>query len=104
MTDRDEIADLADRLRGMSADVFEIEFGALTQAEQDEYLALMDQRIARGKEKLEAIEENVRILRLLFLHQQGKITGAGVRSPGPRSGARSPHGTLAAGAAHAAVN
>ena len=42
MTDRDEIADLADRLlakrrRGKELDFeFELEFGALTAAEQDE--------------------------------------------------------------------
>ena len=74
MTDRDEIADLADRAREQSEFEFAIEWGSLTAAEQAEYMALMDQRIARGEEKLEAIEEDNRVLRLLFLYQQGKIT------------------------------
>jgi hypothetical protein len=34
---------------------FEIEFGALTSEERDEFLALQDQRIAHGDERLEAI-------------------------------------------------
>jgi hypothetical protein len=37
-------------------------------------MALMDQRIARGEERLEAIAENARILRLLFAYQEGAIT------------------------------
>jgi hypothetical protein len=54
--------------------VFEIEFGALTTTEQDEFLVLLDQRIAHGRERLEAVSENVRILKLLFLYKQGYIT------------------------------
>jgi hypothetical protein len=34
-------------------------------------MALMDERIAHGEEVLEAISENVRILKLLFLYKQG---------------------------------
>ncbi len=39
-----------------------------------DYLALLDQRTAHAKEKLEAIVENVRILRLLFAWREGAIT------------------------------
>ena len=74
MTDRDDVADLADRSRAMSEFQFAIEWGALTGAECDEFMALMDQRIAHGEEKLEALQENVRILRLLFAHQEGAIS------------------------------
>jgi hypothetical protein len=69
MTDRDEVAELADRLlakqrRGEELGIeFEIEFGALTDDERDEFLALMDERAAHGEEKLEALRENVRVLR-----------------------------------------
>jgi hypothetical protein len=73
MTD-DEIADLADRMEAMTEFEFAIEWGALTGEEQDAFMALMDERIAHGEERLEAVTENVRILRLLFLYQQGKIT------------------------------
>jgi hypothetical protein len=69
----DEIADLADRCRGMSEFEFAIEWGALTAAEQDEWMALMGERTAHGIEKLEAIGENVRILCLLFAYQEGAI-------------------------------
>jgi hypothetical protein len=37
-------------------------------------LALLAQRIAHGREVLEAIEEENRILKLLFVYEQGKIT------------------------------
>ena len=47
MTNRDEVAELADRIperqaagRGLRAE-FEVDFGALTEEEQDEYVALM---------------------------------------------------------------
>lgn len=73
--DGDEVAELADRLRGVESEaVFAIEWGALTEDERAEFMALMDQRIAHGREVLDAIEENVRILKLLFMYQQGKIT------------------------------
>jgi hypothetical protein len=41
--------------------------GALTGAEQAEFMALMDQRIARGEEKLEAVSENVRAAKALLV-------------------------------------
>ncbi len=74
MTDHDAVADLADRARAISDFQFAIEFGALTDAERDEYMALMGQRTAQRKERLEALQENVRIMGLLFAHQQGAIT------------------------------
>jgi hypothetical protein len=80
MTDHDEIADLFDRIearqrRGEDWEFeFELEFAALTGEEQDAYIGLVEQRTAHGKERLEAIEENVRILKLLFLYKQGYIT------------------------------
>jgi hypothetical protein len=80
MTDHDHIVDLADRAtarcrRGENWEAeFEVELGALTAEEMDEFMALLDQRQAHGGEKTEALEENVRILTLLFLYEQGKIT------------------------------
>lgn len=70
----DEIADLADRALAMSEFEFAIWWGSLTAAEQDEFMALVRQRRAHGEEKLEALGESVRILRLLFAHKQGAIT------------------------------
>ena len=67
----DEIADLADRTRTMSEFEFEIEWGALTEEERDEYGA---HGPAHGEEKLEALTENVRILQLLFAWREGAIT------------------------------
>ncbi len=70
--DRDEVTELADRLlakqrRGEELGVeFEIEFGALTDEERDDFIALMDERAAHGEEKLEALGENVRVLRALL--------------------------------------
>ena len=58
----DEIADFADRARGMSEFEFEIEWLALTADEREDFLVLMDQRRAQRTEKLEALQENVRIL------------------------------------------
>jgi hypothetical protein len=55
----DEIVDLADRMRakqrrGEEPGIeFEIEFGALTAAEQDDFVALQNERIAHGEEVLE---------------------------------------------------
>ncbi len=70
----DEIADLADRCRSMSEFEFEIEWGALTEEERDEFMALIDQRRAHGEEKLDALKENVRILQLIFAWREGAIT------------------------------
>jgi hypothetical protein len=74
MTDHDAVADLADRARAMSEFQFAIEWGALTDAERHEFMALMDQRRAHGEEKLEALGENLRVLRLLFAYQEEAIT------------------------------
>ncbi len=50
------------------------EWGALTDAERHEFMALMDQRRAHGEEKLEALGENLLVLRLLFAYQEEAIT------------------------------
>jgi hypothetical protein len=75
--DPDEIADVADRLARASDFEFEIEWGALTDEERDEFMALVEQRKAHGDEAAEAIAEKVRILKLLFAWQQGAITTLG---------------------------
>jgi len=75
MTDRDEIADLADRSRAMSEFQFGIEFAALTDAEREEFMALLEQRTAHGVEKLEAIEANVRAAKALLVLQVEKAPG-----------------------------
>lgn len=68
----DEITELADRLRAKQRRgeelglEFEIEFGALTDDERDEFLALQDQRIAHGEERVEAIEAQNRALKALL--------------------------------------
>jgi hypothetical protein len=51
-------------------------------------MALMDQRIARGEERLEAIAENVRILRPLFAYQERAITALEFVERVSRRGAR----------------
>jgi hypothetical protein len=76
----DEIADLADRAearrrRGERWEFeFAIEFAALSTAEREEFMALMNERIARGREVLEAVAEDVRILKLLLAYREGAIT------------------------------
>jgi hypothetical protein len=72
--DHGEISELADRLQRASDLEFEIEWGALTDEERDAFMALVRQRTAHGEEVLEALEENVRILRLLFAWQEGALT------------------------------
>ena len=80
MTNRDEIAELADRIeerrqRGEDYEAeFVVDFGSLTDEEQADFLALMEQRTAHGREVLAGIEENVRILELLICMQAGVIT------------------------------
>ena len=63
MTDRDEIAELADRIceRQRRSEAFEIEFFSLTADEQDQLVALLKGRAAHGQERLEALEEDHRI-------------------------------------------
>ena len=52
MTNRDEVVELADRIgerqrRGEDWEAeFEVDFGSLTEEEQDDYVALMQQRCA----------------------------------------------------------
>jgi hypothetical protein len=48
--------------------------GALTDQERNAFMALVRQRTAHGEEMLEALEEDVRILQLLFAYQEGAIT------------------------------
>ncbi len=78
--DRDEVAELADRVqakmrRGEDPGLeFEIEWHALTDDERADSMALMDERAAHGKEKLEALKEENRVLLLLFAYEQGTIT------------------------------
>ena len=80
MTNRDEVAELADRIeerRRQGEDYeagFEVDFGSLTDDEQVEFIALMRQRTAHCAEVLAALEENVRILKLLIGWQAGVIT------------------------------
>lgn len=70
--DRDEVRELADRMRekmrrgeepGLE---FEIDFASLAPDERDEFVALMNERAAHGNEKLEAIEEDNRVLLALW--------------------------------------
>jgi hypothetical protein len=63
----DEIADLADRMEAMTGFEFAIEWAALTDAERDEVMALLNERIAHGEERLEGITENVRALKALLV-------------------------------------
>jgi hypothetical protein len=70
----DEIVDLADRLLRANSLEFEIEWGALTDAEREAFMALVEQQRAHSDEMLKAVEENVGILQLLFAWQQGAIT------------------------------
>jgi hypothetical protein len=66
--------DLADCTPAMSEPEFRAEWEALTGEERDQFLTLMDQRRAHGEERLEAVEENVRILRLILAYKEGEIT------------------------------
>ena len=80
MTNRDEVAEFADRIeerrrRGEEWEFqFEIEFMSLTVDEQVELVELLEQRTAHRKEALEAISENVRILQLLFAWREGALS------------------------------
>lgn len=60
----DVIADFADRCRPMSEFESTIEWYSLTLDERDQFLALLDQRTAQSRERLEAIQEDIRILKL----------------------------------------
>ena len=80
MTNRDGVAELADRIearrrRGEDYEAeFEVDFGSLTDEEQLEFIALVRQRTAHPAEVLAAFEENVRILKLLLCWRAGVMT------------------------------
>ena len=80
MTNRDEVVELADRIeerrrRGEDYEAeFNVDFGSLTDEEQEDFQALMRQRTAHAVDVLAALEENVRILQLLFAWQMGAMT------------------------------
>jgi hypothetical protein len=90
----DEVRDLADRVAAKQARGEEWEFEAdlelagFTKAEQEEYTTFVDQRTAHASEKLEALTEDVRIVKLLFAYEQGAITPRASSSSG--SAARCP--------------
>jgi hypothetical protein len=94
MTDHDHIADLADRMRAKQRrgeDLefeFALEFGALTEDEREEFVALLNERTAHAKEVLEAIKENVADLAPALRLSAGSHHRAGVRRAGPRRRAR----------------
>ena len=68
----DEITELADRLqakqrRGEAWEFeFEIEFASFTDDERAQFMALMNERIAHGEERLEALREDIRVLFALW--------------------------------------
>jgi hypothetical protein len=79
MTDYDAVAELADRMldkyrRGEEPGLEDrLAWDGLTDEERDRFMADSDQQIAHGMEKLEALQEDNRILKLLLLHQWGMI-------------------------------
>ena len=62
MDDRDQ-----DRLVLLDRIAFEIEWEALAADERDDYMALLNQRIAHREERLEAITETNRALKALLV-------------------------------------
>ena len=80
-----QVTELADRLlarqrRGEElGSEFEIEYGALTDDERDAYDALVEQRLAHGQERLEAIEATNAALKELLRLQVRKAPGMTVR-------------------------
>ena len=81
---RYEVAELADRvrakyLRGDEPGLEdEIDFASLTDAERDDFMALLDQRASHSEERLGGLAENVRILRALLdlVERSGAPPGA----------------------------
>ena len=67
----DAIAELANRVRAKQRQgeepgiEFELGFASLTDEERDEFMALMEGRIAHGEERLEGLHENARVLQVL---------------------------------------
>jgi hypothetical protein len=81
----DEIRELADRMRGKMRRgeepglEFETDFHSFTRAEQHEYIALEQARIAHGEERLEAIEAQNRALKALLVLQVRRAPGMSVQ-------------------------
>jgi hypothetical protein len=80
VTDYDAVAELADRMlekyRRGEEPGFEdrLAWDGLTDEERDDFMALSDQQLAHGKEKLEALEEDNRLLKILLRFDVGLIT------------------------------
>ena len=80
MTDYDAVAELADRMlekyrRGEEPGLEDrLAWDGLTDEERDQFMAESDQRAAHRKEKLEALEEDNRILKILLRLDVGQIT------------------------------
>jgi hypothetical protein len=45
---------------------FELAWASFTDEERDQFMALMNERIAHGEEKLEALREDIRVLLALY--------------------------------------
>lgn len=80
MTDYDAVAELADRMlekyRRGEEPGFEdrLAWDGLTDEERDQFMADSYQQIAHGQERLEALEEDNRILKILLRLDVGQIT------------------------------
>jgi hypothetical protein len=80
MSDYDAVGELADRMlekyrRGEEPDLEDrLAWDGLTDEERDRFMADQAQQIAHGKEKLEAIEEDNRILETLLRLDVGLVT------------------------------
>ncbi len=76
----DAVAELADRMlekyrRGEEPGLEDrLTWDGLTEEERDRFIADSDQQIAHKKEKLEALEEDNRILKILLRLDVGQIT------------------------------
>jgi hypothetical protein len=60
--------------------VFEIEWGALTADERDELMAQVEQRKAHGGERMEALQENIRVLEARLVLQVERAPGMTLRA------------------------
>jgi hypothetical protein len=78
--DYDAVAELAARMtekyrRGDEPGLEDrLAWDGLTGAERDEFMGLSDQQIAHGMEKLEALQEDNRLLKILLRFDVGLIT------------------------------
>jgi hypothetical protein len=77
----DEVTELADLMtehqrRGEELDhlEFRLRWASLTDEERDRFFALMNQRLAHRMEKLEALQEEDRLLKILLRLDVGLIT------------------------------